>query len=185
MNNDHIEHLKPAFLCHRWEICCLPSIPISSLGRYPDNLWLGHHRYSLTCHYDNVWFMVQYSSPHQVGMLKYHIWKSSRFICAVKVQMYPGQEHLAWVGNKLLVHLHHCEENGFGERSSSVQRYEHPGKDPDISLCGHDRCLHRPCCHLLHWQSWLFYSCRRWVCILKKNALYSILIPPCIWGTIL
>lgn len=71
-----------------------------------------------------------------------------------------------------LVHLHHCEENGFRERSTSVQGYEHPGKDPDISLCGHDRCLHRLYCHLLHWQSWLFYSCRRWVCILRKCIVF-------------
>lgn len=130
---------------------------------WPADTWLGHC-HLLTSRYDG--FMAQ-SLALSGWRVQINIWRSSRCICAAKVQIYPrapsfGSKSMNCWTLCSLIHLHRYVENWFGEGSSSISEYEHLGEVSDISFCDHDRCLHRSGCHLLHQQSWLFNSGWRW-----------------------
>ena len=104
------------------------------------------------------------------GMWQYHIWASSGFVCAVKVQIWftvpcvDKKPAICYIRHSL-TSLCHCEEHG------SAWDYEQPWKMSGVSLRGNDSCLRRPCGHLLHGQKECFFSRRRWVFLITNAVL--------------
>lgn len=175
--NDHTGHLKPAFQGLRWAICLLPSLS-APLKDIQIILLKGTQTASILINFW-LWYYIIYG------------FVTARLVCfnttSEGAQGSPVLSKFRYlrVGNKpenywmrhSLVYLLRCEEHGCEEELLLVQGHEHPGEVPNLSLCGHDRRLHRPCGHLLHWKSWCFNSCRRW-------ELYSVSIPMCISSTL-
>lgn len=154
MNNYHISSAKgesfPLYLL-------VQSVPLKDILM---TVWLGHHQHS-SPHCDATsWFKAGSVTGWQVSHLKQF---KVHLCCQSSVQtlvllMLVISWWIVWTRHSV-VHLHCCEENG------SIQGFEHPGKMSDISVCGHDHCLHQPFSRLLRGESWLIYSYRRWVCM--------------------